>query len=98
MGAAAAVILRKQRDIVHVFQGARATSPETARIPDQLGIDENLVFKGLVRRAIVRPAGGGRYYVDEPSWNAMHTIRKRMLVVLMFALLMFIIFGLVTLR
>lgn len=81
MGAAVAVIHRKQRDIVEVFQGAQATAPERARVPDDLGIDRGAVFNGLVRRAVIREAGGGRYYVDELSWKAMHSMRHRKLAV-----------------
>lgn len=77
MGAAVAIIVRKQREIVEVFEGARATSPELARYPDELGIDTTHIFDGLVRRAVLRPVGDGRYYVDEPSWVAMHTMRRR---------------------
>lgn len=98
MGAAATVVVirRKQRDIVEVFQGARATSPDRARIPDELGVDQNLVFNGLVRRAVLREAGGGRYYVDEPSWVAMNTMRRRraigvLLVLVLVAAVAFII-------
>ena len=83
MGAAAAIIIRKQRDIVRVFQGAGVTTPDRARDPDTLGIDQSLVFKGLVRRAVLREAGPGRYYLDEPSWNAMGSRRRRMLVVML---------------
>ena len=81
MGAAVAIIVRKQRDIVEVFQGARATSPEMARDPNDLGIDESVIFRGLVRRAVIRDAGGGRYYVDELSWNAMRSNRHRIALV-----------------
>lgn len=81
MGAAVAIIVRKQRDIVEVFQGARATSPEMARDPNDLGIDDSLIFRGLVRRAVLRDAGGGRYYVDELSWNAMTNNRRRVALV-----------------
>lgn len=77
MAAAAAMIIRKQRETVEVFQGARATSPATARDPNDLGIDEGLVFRGLVDRAILRDAGNGRYYVDEPSWYAHNAMRRR---------------------
>src|SRR4051812_37788109 len=79
MGAAVAVIVRKQREIVEVFEGARATTAELARFPDELGIDESHIFHGLVRRAVLRPAGDGRYYVDEPSWVAMRDMRRRRL-------------------
>ena len=82
MGAAVAVIIRKQREIVEVFEGARATSAAMARDPDELGIDESHIFHGLVRRAVLRDAGDGRYYIDEASWRAMNAMRhQRMLVI-----------------
>jgi hypothetical protein len=77
MGAAIAIVVRKQREIAEVFEGARATSPALARYPDELGIDESHIFHGLVRRAVLRPAGDGRYYLDEPSWVAMNDRRRR---------------------
>jgi hypothetical protein len=86
MGAAVAVIVRKQREIVEVFEGARATSPELARYPDELGIDASHIFDGLVRRAVLRPVGDGRYYVDEPSWMAMRGTRRRVATMMLLAL------------
>jgi hypothetical protein len=83
MGAAVAIVVRKQREIVEVFEGARATSPDRARFPDELGIDTSHIFDGLVRRAVLRPIGDGRYYVDEPSWVAMRSTRRRVMVVLL---------------
>jgi hypothetical protein len=83
MGAAVAVIVRKQREIVEVFEGARATAPDLARFPDELGIDESHIFHGLVRRAVLRPVGDGRYYVDEPSWVAMRDMRRRRVLVML---------------
>lgn len=82
MGAAIAVIIRKQREIMEVFEGARATSPATARDPDELGIDESMVFHGLVRRAVLRDAGGGRYYIDQPSWRAMNDMRRQRILII----------------
>jgi len=83
MAAAVAIIIRKQREIAEVFQGARATSVGTARYPADLGLEEDRIFRGLVDRAIVRGAGDGRYYLDEPGWTAHNTMRrKRALVVL----------------
>lgn len=92
MGAAVAIIVRKQRDIVEVFQGARATSLETARDPNDLGVEESMIFRGLVRRAVLRDAGGGRYYVDELSWNAMKSIRQRVALVVVAIVLLLGIF------
>lgn len=95
MGAAVVIILRKQRDIVEVFEGARATSPETARDPNDLGIDESVIFRGLVRRAVLRDAGGGRYYIDQPSWRAMSSMRHRVAMVVLAIVVVLLVVGLI---
>ena len=97
MGGAVVVIVRKQRDIAEVFEGARALSPETARVPDELGIDESLVFRGLVRRAVLREAGAGRYYLDLPSWRAMQDGRRRRVMLVVGISLLALVVGIVLL-
>jgi hypothetical protein len=77
MGAAAAVIIRRQRDIVETFQGARATDAQSARTPGDLGVEEDRIFRGLVNRAVIRPTPDGRFYLDEPSWHALGRTRRR---------------------
>jgi len=83
MAAAVVIILRKQREIVEVFQGAGATSAATARYPSDLGIEEDRIFRGLIDRAILRDGGAGRYYLDEPSWTAHNTMRRRRSVIVL---------------
>ena len=83
MGAAAAVILRKERDIVSIYRGAGAVSADRARSPEELGIPRRLVFDRLVRRAVLREAGNGRYYLDEPSWEALRGIRHRVVIIVL---------------
>lgn len=82
MGAAAAIILRKERDIVATYRGAGATRPDAARSPGELGIDQRMVHQRLVRRAVLRESGNGRYYVDEASWEALRGMRHRLALVL----------------
>lgn len=86
MAAAVAVIIRKQREIVALFQGAGATSPEKARDPGELGVDDGVVFQGLVRRSILRPGDGARFYVDLPAWEAHNTMRRRRAVIILVAI------------
>jgi hypothetical protein len=93
MGAAVAIIVRKQRDIVYVFQGARAMSPETARHPSELGIERDMIFNGLVRRAVLRETPDGRYYFDELSWRALGGTRRRAALVILSAVLLLVGFG-----
>lgn len=83
--AVAAVIARRERDIIAAFRSARAIDPTTARDPSDVGVHQEVAFAILVRRAVLRDAGDGRYYLDEPSWEAMRSMRRRMLVVVLVA-------------
>jgi hypothetical protein len=84
MGAAvAAIVVRRQRDMVQTYRGVNATSPERAREPGEIGLEQDMIFKGLVRRAVLRDAGGGRYYLDEPSWQALRRTRHRLALVIL---------------
>lgn len=82
MGAAAvAVLIRKEREIVDVYRSVGATAPDTARGPDDLGVHRHVAFNRLVARGVLREASGGRYYLDEPTWNALRRLRRRMALV-----------------
>ena len=81
MGAAvAAVIQRQEREIVDTFRGAGALSAERARDPHELGVSHHLAFDRLVRRAVLRDAGEGKFYLDELSWNALRSMRRRLMI------------------
>ena len=81
--AVAAVIQKQERDIVSTFRGVGATSAERARDPQELGVRYHAAFKRLVRRAVLREAGDGRYYLDELSWEALRSLRRRMAIVML---------------
>ncbi|MDB4877595.1 MAG: hypothetical protein JWM41_4041 [Gemmatimonadetes bacterium] len=87
MTAAVAIIIRREREIVAIFRGAGATRPDAARTPEDLDIHHRLAFDRLVRRAVLRDAGDGRYYLDEPSWNALRSTRKRLMFVVLIVVL-----------
>jgi hypothetical protein len=90
MAVAAAIILRKERDIVNIFRSAGAISAGTARDPDQLGINHRVAFNLLLRRAVLRDAGAGRYYLDELSWTAACGNRRRLAFALAIVMAMFL--------
>jgi hypothetical protein len=100
MGAAAAVILRKERDIVNMYRGAGATTPDRAKRPEEIGVHQRLAFERLVRRAVLRDTGGGAYYLDEQSWQALRSIRHRvafvMLAIVVALLIVLLATGIVT--
>jgi hypothetical protein len=84
MGAsvAAAVIIRKQRELVEHFMDAGAVSPETAKSSSELGVHERFAWIRLVERGVIREAPPGRYYLDEPTWIALGQRRRRLALVL----------------
>ena len=69
MGAAVTVMLMKERQVVDAFMRAGATSATTAVDPDDLPVDLGGVGgRRLLRDAVLREAGDGRYYLDLLSW------------------------------
>jgi hypothetical protein len=88
MGAAVAVVLVKERHVVEAFTSARATSPDRAVVPEDIGVDLGGVGgRRLLRRAVLREAAPGLYYLDEPSWRAMRSTRRRLALILIIAAL-----------
>ncbi|MGH7734651.1 MAG: hypothetical protein ACREOE_13380 [Gemmatimonadales bacterium] len=83
MGAvAAAVIVRRERELVDHFRGIGAVSPDTARSLGQLNVDQNVAWRRLVDHAVLRSTPAGIWYLDEPSWLAMRRMRRRFMLVI----------------
>lgn len=74
----AAVILIRERWLVDRFRRAGATSPEAARTLAEVGADEGIALNRLSRRAVIREAKAGAYYLDEPTWTALRGTRRRL--------------------
>ena len=102
MAAAAAVLLRKERDIVNIFRGAGATSAAAARDPGELGVDQRVAFGLLVRHGVMLDAGGDRYYADLVAWDRLHKRRRKVALILLGVVTLvtvaLIILGVVTLH
>jgi hypothetical protein len=89
MGAAAAVIIARERRVVEAFTAAAATSPERARPLDSLGMDSyGMALRRLQDHAVIREAEGGRFYLDLPSWQALRRMRRRLILVLLLAVIL----------
>jgi hypothetical protein len=84
MGAAVTVMLIKERQVVDAFMRAGATSAATAVRPDDVSVDVGGVGgRRLLRGAVLREAGDGRYYLDILSWEALRRHRRRVLFVIL---------------
>jgi hypothetical protein len=94
-GGAVAIVLIKERHVAEAFERAGATSAENARSPEELSIGAHGIgWRRLTRRAIVREASPGRFYLDVPSWQAMRKLRRQRslgMIVLVLALVAFIL-------
>ena len=77
--AAAAIIIKKERDLVEHFRRVGAISPETARTQDEIGVDGRMAWFRLVDGAVIRSADNGRFYLDEPTWEAQERRRRRVM-------------------
>ncbi len=77
MSTISAVILARERRMVNRIRAAGASSPEQARTLEQLGITRGVILRRLRERAVIRQAGPDRFYLDEPSWEAVRRARRR---------------------
>jgi hypothetical protein len=78
MGAAvAAVLIRREKEVVDDFRAAGATSRETAQSYTAIGLGQSVGLKRLRDRAVIREAAPGTYYLDEEVWTAVRRTRRR---------------------
>lgn len=80
MGAAAvaAIMRRREQEVVDDFRAAGALSPSTAQSYTAIGLGHTLAIKRLHNRAVIREAGPGVYYLDEEVWAAVRRTRRRL--------------------
>lgn len=84
MTGAAVVIIRHEKDTVAAFRAAGALSADRARTPEELDIRHDVALRRLKSRAVLRPGKQpGSLYLDEPSWVALRSLRRRMAVVML---------------
>ena len=93
-GAAAAVILMRERQVVEAFERAGAVSPERAVSASDLNVDDSGIgWRRLRERAIVREVDPGRFYLDVEVWQAVRRMRRRVALALAIVLLAALVFG-----
>lgn len=77
MSTVVAIVLMKERKMVSRFRAAGAVGAAQARSLEELGVARGVILRRLRERAVIRDAGGERYYLDEPSWAAVRRSRRR---------------------
>lgn len=96
--AVAAVMRRREQEVVDDFRAAGATSPERAQSYTALGFGESLALRRLHNRAVIREAAPGMFYLDEEVWAAVRRTRRRIATVLIIVILIMlagIVFGII---
>src|SRR3954465_4648331 len=85
MGAAAvaAVIARREQEVIDDFRAAGATSPDRAQSYTAIGLGDTLAIKRLRNRAVIREAAPGTYYLDEEVWAAVIRTRRRLVLTIL---------------
>jgi|SRR5438270_12854424 len=81
--AVAAILRRREQEVVDDFRKAGAISPVTAQSYDAIGLGESLAIRRLQNRAVIREAEPGRWYLDEEVWEALRRTRRRLAAVLL---------------
>ena len=77
----AAVIRRKEREVVDDFRRGGATSPTTAKSLAELGLEDSWPVRRLRKRAVIREPQPGAMYLDEEVWTAVRRTRRRVAMV-----------------
>ena len=75
--AIAAVIRRKEREVVDDFRRGGATAPDAAKSLADLGLEDSWPVRRLQRRAVIREPQPGVMYLDEEVWAAVRRTRRR---------------------
>lgn len=79
--AIAAVIRKREREVVDDFRRGGATSPTSAKSLADLGLSDSWPVHRLQRRAVIREPEPGVMYLDEEVWIAVRKTRARVILV-----------------
>lgn len=90
--AIAAILRRREQEVVDDFRAAGALSPSTAQSYTAIGLGHSLAIKRLHNRAVIREAAPGAYYLDEEVWAAVRRTRHRLAMVVI-AILVVLLLG-----
>ncbi len=81
--AVAAILRKREQEVIDDFRAAGATSPDRAQSYQAIGLGDTLAIKRLRNRAVIREAAPGVYYLDEEVWSAVVRTRRRLVITLL---------------
>jgi hypothetical protein len=89
--AIAAMLRRREMEVVDDFRAAGATARETAQSYTAIGLGQSLALRRLRDRAVIRESAPGTYYLDEEVWVAVRRTRRRIARVFIVILALFLL-------
>ena len=84
-------ILRKEKRVVEHFRQVGAVSASRAVRLEDLQERHGLGLRRLRKRAVIREAAAGRFYLDEEVWHALGRTRRRVSIAVLALILLLII-------
>ena len=84
----AAIIILKEEELITHFRTHGALSSATAMTPSALSISEDMTFRRLRDRGVIRTGAPGTFYVDEEAVARRRTTRRQRMLVLLGALIL----------
>ena len=87
--AVAAILRRREQEVIDDFRAAGATSPDRAQSYQAMGVGDSLAIKRLRNRAVIREAAPSMYYLDEEVWAAVIRTRRRLVLTMLSIIALF---------
>jgi len=87
--AVAAMLRRREQEVIDDFRTAGATSPDRAQSYQAVGVGDSLAIKRLRNRAVIRESAPGVYYLDEEVWAAVVRTRRRLVITMLSIIALF---------
>ena len=76
---ASTIIVAIQNKVLRAFRDAGATSADSARTLEELGLRESSIFRSFVGRNVVHRTEDGRYWMAEGAAEEFLALRRRRL-------------------
>ncbi|MEO6527579.1 MAG: hypothetical protein ABIP93_13195 [Gemmatimonadaceae bacterium] len=91
MGAVAVILLMKERQLIETFRRAGAVNAARGVVPEDIGVDTmGHDWRRIREHVVVRESspGSGRFYLDEEVWEERRRMRRRILFIVVLALVL----------
>ena len=90
---AIAIMRRKERDVRDAFHKAGALDPTNSQPLPDIGVEESMALRRLIRHHAVRESSPGCFYFDEAVWQEVRAARGRMALMFLAAIVLVTLVG-----